>query len=302
MKQQPNPLVPQGTFESQARGKSHVRIAVFTILAIHVVVLGALLIQGCKRDKEDTTANTTPTNDFTGIAPFGGTNDIVSTPPTSNPTPAIPPFSNPPTAVNTGASPTTSTSTPGISSFAPTTPTVSPTITPTPGVPAPMVNATETAGASEHVIVKGDTFATLAKKYGVSVKSIQNANPNLNPSRLRIGDKVKIPAKASTSSTTSGAASLSGSSGATSPDVYVVKSGDTLGKIAKANGTTTREIQRLNNLSTTQIKVGQKLKLPARASAPATATPNPAASGGLAPTATPPAGFSPAPLSPAPAQ
>lgn len=299
MKQQPNPLVPQGTFESQARGKSHVRIAVFTILAIHVVVLGALLIQGCKRDKEDTTANGTPTNDFTGIAPFGGSNDIVSTPPTSNPTPTIPPFSNPPTAVNTGASPTTSTSTPGISSFAPTTPAVSPTINPTPGVPAPMVNATETAGASEHVIVKGDTFATLAKKYGVSVKSIQSANPNLNPSRLKIGDKVKIPAKAST---TGGVASLSGASGATSADVYVVKSGDTLGKIAKANGTTTREIQRLNNLQTTQIKVGQKLKLPAHASAPAMATPNPAAPGGLTPTPAPPAGFSPAPLSPAPAQ
>ena len=47
---EPSPLVPQGSFESQAKRKSHVRIAVFSILAIHVVVLGGLLILGCKRD------------------------------------------------------------------------------------------------------------------------------------------------------------------------------------------------------------------------------------------------------------
>src|SRR5882672_999041 len=45
----PSPLVPQGTFP-EARGRSHVRIAVFTILGIHVVVLSALMIAGCKKD------------------------------------------------------------------------------------------------------------------------------------------------------------------------------------------------------------------------------------------------------------
>jgi hypothetical protein len=44
----PSPLVPQGTFLGKP-GRSHIRIAVFTILAIHVVLLGALLLQGCKR-------------------------------------------------------------------------------------------------------------------------------------------------------------------------------------------------------------------------------------------------------------
>src|SRR5688572_14443012 len=44
----PNPLVPQGSMPDK-RGKSHVRIAVFTILAVHAVLLGALLLQGCKR-------------------------------------------------------------------------------------------------------------------------------------------------------------------------------------------------------------------------------------------------------------
>jgi len=58
-----------------------------------------------------------------------------------------------------------------------------------------------------------------------------------------------------------------------------VKSGDTLSKIAKAHGTTVKAIQSENNLTTTAIKVGQKLKLPAKAGAaapaPATAAPAP---------------------------
>jgi len=280
MKQQPNPLVPQGTFESQARGKSHVRIAVFTILAIHVVVLGALLIQGCKRDKEETaiTEPAIPTNDFSSIPPFGGTNDILSTPVPTNPGIGTSPFSNPPT-------PPAMTSAPVIPPYTPTIPT-----TPSPAI---VNNAAEGTPGTEHVIVKGDSFSSLATKFGVSARSIQNANPNLNPTRLKIGDKVKIPAKAAATS------NFSGNNGAvaasSSSDTYVVKSGDTLGKIAKTHATTARELQRLNNLTTTQIRVGQKLKIPARATMPATATPNPATPG-----ASPPGG--PVAPFPAPAQ
>jgi len=44
--------------------------------------------------------------------------------------------------------------------------------------------------------------------------------------------------------------------------VYRVKAGDTLGEIAKANGTTVKRIKELNNLTRDQIIVGQKLQLP----------------------------------------
>ena len=58
----PNPLIPQGTFQAQAaRGASNVRLAVATIVAIHVVFFGGLLLQGCKRDTQ-TTQNTQTTN------------------------------------------------------------------------------------------------------------------------------------------------------------------------------------------------------------------------------------------------
>lgn len=46
-----------------------------------------------------------------------------------------------------------------------------------------------------HVIASGDTFAKIAPKYGVSIEAILKANPDLNPARLKIGQKVVIPQK-----------------------------------------------------------------------------------------------------------
>jgi peptidoglycan endopeptidase LytE len=65
--------------------------------------------------------------------------------------------------------------------------------------------------------------------------------------------------------------------------VYVVKTGDTLLKIAKAGATTVNEIKALNGMKTDRIQVGQKLKLPAAKGAPATApaAPPPGGTGNL---------------------
>jgi LysM repeat protein len=67
---------------------------------------------------------------------------------------------------------------------------------------------------------------------------------------------------------------------------YTVKSGDTLGKIARAHGTTFKKIMAMNDLKTTGIRVGQKLKLPA---------PKPAGTEAM------PVSASAAPVQPAPA-
>ena len=48
-------------------------------------------------------------------------------------------------------------------------------------------------GQRTHKIHSGDTFAKLALKYKVSVDAIIKANPDLNPSRLMIGQEVIIP-------------------------------------------------------------------------------------------------------------
>ncbi len=47
----------------------------------------------------------------------------------------------------------------------------------------------------KYKIQSGDTFAKLAKKHGVSLDAIIAVNPDANPSRLKVGQEINIPAK-----------------------------------------------------------------------------------------------------------
>src|SRR5439155_22464516 len=80
--------------------------------------------------------------------------------------------------------------------------------------------------------------------------------------RLQVAQKLVIPPPHAPSVATAPA-------GIGSENSYVVKTGDTLSKIATANGTSVKEIKALNGLTTDRIKAGDKLNLPAK-SAPAT--------------------------------
>jgi hypothetical protein len=62
----PNPLVPQGSFAEKGHG--HVRITVFAILAVHLVLLGVLLIAGCNKGGEQQPPEPPPTD--TGVPPL----------------------------------------------------------------------------------------------------------------------------------------------------------------------------------------------------------------------------------------
>jgi len=58
--------------------------------------------------------------------------------------------------------------------------------------------ASEKPGPRKHVIVKGDTLYSLAKRYlghGRRWKEIQAANPGLDPNKLRVGQEIVIPAE-----------------------------------------------------------------------------------------------------------
>lgn len=68
---------------------------------------------------------------------------------------------------------------------------------------------------------------------------------NLSSSALSIGQVLKLPTKQ-----------------ITEENSYIVKSGDSLYKIAQNNNTTVSELMNLNNLSSTTLRVGQILKLP----------------------------------------
>ena len=139
-----------------------------------------------------------------------------------------------------------------------------------PPVPEPVVTP---AAGQEHVIVKGDTLAELAKTYHVSVKAIQDGNPGVDPRRLKIGQKIQIPAAAAEAVTaTAGAAPVADTGSA--EQTYKVKSGDTLTAIAKHLGVSVKALRSANNLTSDRIKVGDKLKVPAKPSAPVVSEPS----------------------------
>jgi LysM repeat protein len=130
-------------------------------------------------------------------------------------------------------------------------------------------------------VVKGDSLAKIAKKHGVTLSALKAANPGVEPTKLKVGQKLSIPAGGSPAAapatgTSSGVESSGG-------EAYTVKSGDTLTKIAKAHGTTVKAIKAASNLATDHIKVGQKLTIPAKAEAAAPVAPAPAPAPGASP-------------------
>jgi LysM repeat protein len=148
------------------------------------------------------------------------------------------------------------------------------TLAPSEPVPTP---STIPATPHEYTVAKGDSFYTIAKKFGVTIKAIEAANPGIEPTKLQIGQKLQIPAAPGTAAepaVTPGALEM----GHSGEQVYTVKSGDTLTKIANQFGTTIKALRSANNLETDKIKVGQKLKIPPTGSSPAPApSPAPAA-------------------------
>jgi LysM repeat protein len=138
--------------------------------------------------------------------------------------------------------------------------------------------------ATEYVVVHGDTLGKIAKRHGLTLKALEAANPGVEPAKLKVGQKLSIPASsggAAAPAMTGGPASTGSSLG---EEAYTVKSGDSLTKIAKAHGTTVKAIKAENNLNTDHIKVGQKLKIPARSEAAAPVpAPAPMPSPGTAP-------------------
>jgi membrane-bound lytic murein transglycosylase D len=109
-----------------------------------------------------------------------------------------------------------------------------------------------------HRIRPGESLSTIARRYHSSVRKIMSAN-NLNRSSYIVaGKKLKIPCRG----TMPYRPQIDRDKNFTLPSTHVVKSGDSLWNIAKRYGTTTQIIQSLNNLQTTELHIGQVLKMP----------------------------------------
>lgn len=232
-----SPLVPQSSFlEQKNKGRARVKIAVFIVLAIHGIGLLALLMQGCKKEPEAVP----PVGSEDTNAPVTGQTAF------ADQTNAPPPFT------------------------APTSAPVATTVTTNVEPPvAPPVFA-----ATEYKVLKGDNYTTIARNFHTTTKALMDANPGVDPTKLQIGQTLHIPppSPAAVAGATSGLP-VDASAGEV---VYSVQSGDTLIKIADKFKVSVRAIRAANpGLTTDRIKVGQKLKIPAKPAAPATGTTTP---------------------------
>lgn len=282
----PNPFVPQGSLlEHQTKSRSKFKWAVSCVLAVSVIGLVAILIQGCKRE-----------------APGGGgdSTDLSSMNPTNSPTD----MSSNSTDVYSNATPAYGTAPSNAPVAAIPQPPATPVAPVMPVAPvAPVVDTGATAG-TEYTVVSGDTLAKIAHAHGVTVKALEAANPGVDPKKLHPKQKLTIPAGGSATAVAGATAADTGAAAVGTSETYVVKSGDTLTKIAKAHHVKVKAIQTANSLATTQIHVGQKLKIPASAEAAPIASNTTTMAPAVPDVNTPPpapVSTAPAPAAPAPA-
>jgi len=98
-----------------------------------------------------------------------------------------------------------------------------------------------------YTVKRGDSLYSIARAFNVTVADIYNLN-NLNSTNLQIGQVLKIPDTSNPST--------NGSS------TYTVKKGDTLYGISNQYGVSAQDIYNLNNLNTTNLQIGQILRIP----------------------------------------
>ena len=115
-------------------------------------------------------------------------------------------------------------------------------------------------GTDYYVVEKGDSLYKIASNFGISVDALKKAN-NLTSNLLNIGQVLIIPG-------TTGGSPMDPSIPPSPSNTYVVKSGDSLYKIAGNYGVTVDALKNANNLTSNLLSIGQILVIPNGSSTP----------------------------------
>ena len=108
-----------------------------------------------------------------------------------------------------------------------------------------------------HRVRPGETLSVISRKYRTSVGSIMRANNLRRSNYIVAGKLLKIPQRGYISYKSKAPKKTNDGRRVT----HIVRKGDSLYIIAKQYGTTTKRIQELNNLSTTNLYKGQVLTI-----------------------------------------
>jgi membrane-bound lytic murein transglycosylase D len=133
------------------------------------------------------------------------------------------------------------------------------------------VPPTERVTWVQHVVRRGDTLGKLSRDYGVSISAIRAANNNVDPRRLRVGQRLvipragRIPTYASATPTVRRSSSQPVRVEPQTPNgpfiTYTVQGGDSLWAIAQRYDVSARDLMRWNGLTTSRIYPGDEVKI-----------------------------------------
>lgn len=118
-----------------------------------------------------------------------------------------------------------------------------------------------------HVVQRGETLSQIARRYGVSMAALAQANGISNPNFIYSGQRLTIP----------GASGGASSGGSAASGVHVVRAGENLSSIAARYGVSMAALAQANGIANpNHIYVGQRLTIgsgSAAAAQPAAAQP-----------------------------
>ena len=113
----------------------------------------------------------------------------------------------------------------------------------------------------QYVVQSGDSLNGIANKYDLQMSYLADLNGLQRNAGLRVGQKIKLTGEAATTAKVSNESKIKEKTDNT-PDVYTVKSGDTLRNIAARYDLQLDYVAGLNDLARDKnLRVGQKLKL-----------------------------------------
>ncbi|YCH32602.1 N-acetylmuramoyl-L-alanine amidase AmiB [Erwinia sp. D4-22] len=108
-----------------------------------------------------------------------------------------------------------------------------------------------TGPVMRYVVKRGETLSGIAARYGVSMATLTQLN-KLKKQSVWVGQRLKVPTNGTTNATSS-----------RGPQRHKVVRGDSLTAIAVHYGVSAQAIMQANNMKSTNVMLGQTLKIPA---------------------------------------